>query len=332
MYEARQNKEKVSRRIDGDGMARQRLKIVSPQKRTKYMEIKNCIIQKINEPLNFEDYGIAHFLVYQYHNSQKKCRKVDLNVDNIIHFGAELILLFEPKQEFGNDGDHITFINVLLKDSFSKKVIGQLNKLYTWNKNESLKKLYQASSQMTDFQQVLNGPYIDQNPDGHDPRYIDINRDELEAIELIRNNKIKEIEEFFGKEQSEILTELRHENSGIKHIPYNAQKKDGAWKPARFTDEPDTFAYSNSTVDGGQTFELSIIYEPFNGNKMRIGTIVWGWYIKEEKKAKDAEVELINPISVEGQGHLQQAISNWNTLMDPSNTFSVPADVSSTGH
>lgn len=284
--------------------------------------MKNHILQK--KDLNIGERGIAKFLVYQHHDSQIPRRKVK-SKDNNIHFGAELILLFEPQKEFGSDGDRITFINVLLEDSFYTIPIPRIKKIYTWHRNEALKKLYQGHSQTKNLQQELNGSYIDQNPDGHDPRYTDINRDELKAINIIKTNKYEEIEEFFGKDENAILSELRCENSKIKHIPYNAFKQNGIWSPARFTDEPNTLSHINSIVGGGQKFELNIIYEPSNGDNMRLGTIIWGWNIDGDgNKARDATVKLLDPVeSTDGGMHLQQAISNWNELMDSSNKFPI---------
>ena len=51
MYEARQNKEKVSRRIDGGGMARQRIGIKDGKKRVSDIPIQRLFNQVIQNQL-----------------------------------------------------------------------------------------------------------------------------------------------------------------------------------------------------------------------------------------------------------------------------------------
>lgn len=257
--------------------------------------------------------GKMEILRYERHNPPKK----GFNS----YLGVQLIAYFEGSSHLGQDGDRITFIQ-LVKDTFYGKKNGDENRYYTWKLN---KEAVFTEGDMCRDELDWTIDQIRRDCGNTDFRYterrlgedVPMSSQQIKTEALLGMSEQELLDNGFGmlrgrtaeQKRAYIEAHMFSETDPLPHIVFSAEKKDGRWERARMADTPCAPCDERREHEGGQEFQIAVLYENGRGEKEIIGTLFWGWtYNRKENRADLPEPRFLPGCTEE----LGRAVEAWN--------------------
>lgn len=247
------------------------------------------------------------------------------------YLGVQLIAYFKGNDNWGQDGDRITFVQ-LVKDTFYGKTETEEKRYYPWKMDktnvctegdisgEEVNELDWTIDQIrescgnTDFRYTEKRTSIDAPMSSQESK--------TEALMAMSEEGLLEYHFFAlrGKKAEEkkeyIERHMFSDENPLPDVVFSAEKKEGKWRMARMSDTPCTVCNGRLPIhDGGQEFQLAVLYEKSGGEKEIIGTLFWGWkYQKEVERGNVKHLAKLLDLKFQPgcTDEMRSAVAAWN--------------------
>ncbi|HBA69876.1 MAG TPA: hypothetical protein DCZ40_11050 [Lachnospiraceae bacterium] len=245
------------------------------------------------------------------------------------YLGARLIAYFKGSDSFGSNGSRITFVQ-LVRDTFYGKKETEEKKYYPWKMNEtSVFTEGGVPEEVNELDWTID--QIRKDCGNIDFRYTEKRTSVNDAM----SSQEKKTEALMGMSEDELLKygffDLRgkteeqkkeyieqhmfSEENALPDVVFSAQKNE-RWGMARMSDTPCTVCNERLPIhDGGQEFQVAVLYESIEGEKEIIGTLFWGWrYKKIENRGNVEHLAELLPLRFQPgwTDEMRNAIIEWN--------------------
>jgi len=297
-----------------------------------------------NKEYQIENIGKITILNYKATNE---------TIENTLLFGADMIFKFTPFDNFGTNGDTVTFVQTVA-DDFSYAIEENGPRIYTWYKNKTQDfylRNYKDDGTELKIKDVPLNYSIDQfvntsitQPNNYDYRYPEIRTDEITSLsnqekkvdyilQQIKAGKISlkelNLEELSKREyndpkkkKEELIRRLNCDDNVVPCVTYSSLKSAGVWQPGRMSDSPLTKTLNTAKdISGSQHFETMLMYNKKRENQLyALCTVYWGWEIDEQRHSKIFDIECKDGLPE----HWEKARELWNKTETTNHGFRIP--------